>query len=189
MKDMPGYEGKYAITEDGRIWAYPNRYNGYKGHWKKQYMRNKHIRSDGSIARYSFVSLGRKTHMIHRLVAKTYLDTCSDKCQINHKDGDGTNNHISNLEWCNNYENFTHAKRIGLWSSTSGLQPEQRKINGRLTGSVNGKKFRRKFTISEANNIRNIWLYGHISRRRIAKAYKCSSKTIDNICNNLTYKD
>ena len=23
MKDIPGYEGAYAVTEEGRVWSYP----------------------------------------------------------------------------------------------------------------------------------------------------------------------
>lgn len=31
IKDIEGYEGKYAITNLGRVWAYPNNANSKEG--------------------------------------------------------------------------------------------------------------------------------------------------------------
>ena len=33
MKDIPNYEGLYAVTEDGQVWSYP-KYR-FKGKWLK----------------------------------------------------------------------------------------------------------------------------------------------------------
>ena len=44
----------------------------------------------------------KNTHLsVHRLVASAFLynDASSIKCEVNHKDGDKTNNHYENLEW------------------------------------------------------------------------------------------
>lgn len=51
----------------------------------------------------------RHTVMIHRLVAKHFLDPVEGKDFVNHIDGDKTNNHISNLEWVTKSENTIHA--------------------------------------------------------------------------------
>ncbi len=50
---------------------------------------------------------------VHRLVAYAYLPN-SWKEQINHKDGDKSNNHFTNLEWVTNQENRTHAVESGM---------------------------------------------------------------------------
>lgn len=47
----------------------------------------------------------RKLFRIHRLMGVTYLDNPDNLPQVNHKDGNKMNNHISNLEWCSNREN------------------------------------------------------------------------------------
>lgn len=41
----------------------------------------------------------RKIYYIHILVAETFLTKPNDAEQVNHKDKNRSNNHISNLEW------------------------------------------------------------------------------------------
>lgn len=57
----------------------------------------------------------RKTFMVHRLVAMAFIEGREIKCEVNHIDGDKSNNHASNLEWCTEKENIHHAIRTGKW--------------------------------------------------------------------------
>ena len=52
--------------------------------------------------------------LTHRLVAKAFLAPDPVRSIVNHKDGDKTNNNVSNLEWCTLGENVLHALRAGL---------------------------------------------------------------------------
>ena len=57
----------------------------------------------------------RQKHLaIHRLVAKAFIPNPDNLPQINHIDGDKNNNKVSNLEWCNNGYNQSHAWKNNL---------------------------------------------------------------------------
>lgn len=53
-------------------------------------------------------------YRVHRLVAEAFLPNIDKLPQINHIDGDKTNNNIDNLEWCDQFQNMRHAYNMGL---------------------------------------------------------------------------
>lgn len=59
----------------------------------------------------------KKRFLVHRLVALTYLPNPENKEEVNHKDGNKLNNHVSNLEWVTRHENMRHAFSTGLNSN------------------------------------------------------------------------
>lgn len=62
-----------------------------------------------SVVNISYKEQGIKTKRVHRLVAKAFIPNPENKRTVNHKDGDKTNNHISNLEWATYSENAQHS--------------------------------------------------------------------------------
>lgn len=61
----------------------------------------------------------RFTRTIHRLVAKYFCDGYAEGLVVNHKDGNKTNNHYTNLEWVTQSENVKHAFSTGLAKSNA----------------------------------------------------------------------
>lgn len=75
-----------------------------------------------------------KTFRIHRLVTSTLIPNPENKKEVNHINGDKTNNCVSNLEWCTRSENVSHAYRAGL-KFHSGGSPKQ-KVRCIETGQI-----------------------------------------------------
>lgn len=64
---------------------------------------------------YNKDSKKSKLFYIHRLVAELFIgETCDVKTQVNHKDGDKSNNHVDNLEWVCPKENIRHMHDNGM---------------------------------------------------------------------------
>ena len=105
MLSIAGYEGRYSITKDGRIWSH------IRKKWLKSYLNR-----EG----YPSICLTkekrkRKTNIMHILVAKAFIPNIENKPYVNHKNKIKTDNRVENLEWSiarsNNFgENHYNAK-------------------------------------------------------------------------------
>lgn len=67
-----------------------------------------------------------KTEYVHRIVAKNFIENPSRKSQVNHIDGDRTNNSVNNLEWNTPLENSKN-------SVDRGSHKEKGAFKGKLT--------------------------------------------------------
>ena len=76
----------------------------------------------GRPTKYFVITIKKETYLVHRLVAAAFLGKPVDPTHtfINHRDGNGLNNRIENLEWVSSSENNRHAIETGL---VGGLQP------------------------------------------------------------------
>ena len=115
-KDCKGYEGKYQVSNLGRVWSI-----GSQKYLKGSYNK------DGYICVYLTAKNGKvKMERVHRLVALVFLDNPNNYTQVNHKDENKQNNCVDNLEWCNIKYNTTYSKgqlkRAGgyLWEYYNG---------------------------------------------------------------------
>ena len=59
---------------------------------------------------------------VHRLVADSFYDGDHSGLDVNHIDGDKSNNHVSNLEFCTRKENIRHAFDTGLRKPRSQIK-------------------------------------------------------------------
>lgn len=103
MKDVKGYEGRYKVTRDGKLYSVKSK--RFIGHLNAY----GYYRASLQVGKYKY-----KTFFIHRLVAEAYIPNPENKPYINHIDGNKTNNCVSNLEWCTPQENIMHAYKTHL---------------------------------------------------------------------------
>lgn len=87
-------DGDFIVFEDGRIF--------------------KKLDPPVSSSGYKFVRVGKKSYPLHRVVASAFVPNPGNKPEVNHIDGNKTNNAVSNLEWVTSQENMRHAIETGL---------------------------------------------------------------------------
>ena len=73
----------------------------------------------------------RKKVRVHRVVGETFLDNPYNKPQINHKDGNKSNNEVDNLEWVTASENIRHAFDNGLAKASCNMKGRRNPNAGR----------------------------------------------------------
>lgn len=110
-KDIAGYEGLYQISSYGNVRGVDRICNGVRvrGQAKKVMAAQ-----DGYMITNLIRGGKNKRCYVHRLVAEAFIDNSDNKPEVNHKDGNKSNNNVSNLEWVTSDENIEHAYKHGL---------------------------------------------------------------------------
>lgn len=103
--------GKYIISNYGRV-------------------KNKKLDRElkGTLDKDGYCKVGlriknkRIYRFVHRLVAIEFIPNIGNKPQVNHIDGNKSNNNVDNLEWVTTQENIIHAYQNGLKVGQCGNQ-------------------------------------------------------------------
>lgn len=103
-KDIIGYEGLYQISNFGTVLSLK---------------KDRLLKPQKSRKGYRLIVLSNKGAIgrgIHRLVAEAFIPNPLNLPQVNHKDGDKTNNYSNNLEWMTCSNNIRHAHNNNLYN-------------------------------------------------------------------------
>jgi hypothetical protein len=165
-KDIEGYEGLYQVSNLGRVKSLQR--SVYHPIKKIQKIPEKILISDirRGYHTVSFCKNGtKKSFLVHRLVAKNFVEKIIEKKEVNHIDGNKQNNNWSNLEWVTSSENQIHAVKNNL--QKSGSESSNSKLD-----DLSVKKIR----ISD------------LSYKKLAELYNVSKSCIYLIKKHRTYK-
>ena len=109
MVDIQETNGRYKITRDGRVFSFINS----RGRLTDT---PRELKPNPNTTGYLCVQLhlgGRpRGVLVHRLVATAFLPPSENRPHVNHIDGNIKNNDVSNFEWCNQRENYWHARDV-----------------------------------------------------------------------------
>ena len=157
-KEIEGTGGKYQVSNMGKVRDMDYKNSG------NNIIKECSLLNTG---RYFQVRIFYKKELVHRLVAKAFIDNPSNKPHINHLDCDGFNNNVSNLEWCTRSENMVHAYE-------NDLMPDNH-------GENNGQSKLKEFEVLE---IRELYKTGKYTQKNLGNMFDISQTQIYRIVNN-----
>ena len=121
-RDIKGYEGRYQVSNLGRVKALRRTVSGHNQHgeWTRtepeQIMAQKLQNTDRLQVGLRDAEGKRKTFYVYRLVAEAFVPNPDNLPTVNHKNEDHHDNRAENLEWMTKAENNrygTHIQRSG----------------------------------------------------------------------------
>ena len=167
----------YEVSADGQIRRINSRLK------TKTYLRQGTTKSSG----YKIAGLSKEAKVywftVHRLVAKAFVANPENKPEVNHLNGDKSDNRSVNLEWVTPKENHRHASENGLKASGdrngSRTHPERRR-RGETVPSA-------KLSSNNVVAIRRMNSDG-FSVLSIATRFNVNKTTVQSILNRKTWK-
>lgn len=158
---IPGYEGIYEASSLGRVRRIvalrkarpPGVLRQHQNNWSCMHL---HLYKDKVATNFH----------AHRLVAAAFLGMSS--LEVNHKNGDRTDNRLENLEYVTRAENVAHAMRMGLVAR----------------GERNGAS---RLTIDAVRAIRSRYAAGGVSYWSLAREYGVTQMAVSKIVRRKTW--
>lgn len=123
-KDVVGYEGIYEVSNAGRVRCLLKSSNGKIYTRAKPLILKVHFNNRTGYYSIQFGEWVGNKHMrfpLHRLVAMHFISNPNRLPEVNHEDGDKSNNIVSNLTWATREQNIQHGFKNGLMKTPNGI--------------------------------------------------------------------
>lgn len=165
-KPVIGYENCYEISSLGQL----------------KNVRTGKLLKDGKLRNGYVVDIlcdnkRRKTMRRHRIVAEAFIPNPEHKQEVNHKNGNKTDNSVSNLEWATHRENTDHAWEAGLTKLPVSTEKKvSQYFNGKWIATYRSLKLAEKITKINSTSI----LLCCKSKRKSAGGYEWKYGGIEN---------
>lgn len=161
-KPINGFESSHEVSNLGRVRSL-DRVDSTGRHVNGKVLSNI-IQTSGYEA-IVIANCGKsKRSLVHRLVAEAFVPNPENKPQVNHKNGNKTDNRSKNLEWVTRSENMTHS-----YAFLGRVSP--------MRGNHRPATWTRKLTDEQVNQIKD----DCSPASTLAKKYGVSKTTIYNV--------
>lgn len=145
--EIKNYEGLYEVSNFGRVKSLPGKIRFRRVETSEHILKP---RFDGK--KYEYVSLfpqtKQKNFKIHRLIANAFIKNPENKPEVNHKDGNKSNNNVENLEWSTRLENVRHGIKTGLSNPWCNKKLTQKQVNFIRSSSLYQRELAKMFNVS-----------------------------------------
>lgn len=173
-KEVPGYEGYYEVSDQGRVKSLARKILRIDGHYCSVSGRIMKLKRDsGGYSCCKLSKNGKKRDFLaHRLVLVAFVGPCPAGHESCHRDGNPANNSLDNLYWGtklqNSQDSFRHGTRVkGETNGRSVLtEKDVREIIGMLKQGIRSHaEISEIFGISERHvrRIRNRKRWKHLT--------------------------
>ena len=105
-KNIKGFEGLYQVSNKGNVKSLVNN----KGVAREKVLKPVNVKGYKRVILYK--NKTSKRFLVHRLVADAFLPNPHNLPCVNHKDENGENNSVENLEWCTYKYNSNYGTSI-----------------------------------------------------------------------------
>lgn len=137
----------YRVNSRGQVFSCYTRQGHLSSEWKELKQIDK--------KRYKYINYRHGQLAIHRLVAQSFIRKIPKNYQVNHKDGNPSNNDLSNLEIVSQAKNNLHRFRVLGWAPVIGNKKINHEIadairEDALTLRLTNSQLRQKYGVSKA---------------------------------------
>ena len=150
-KDVPGYEGRYQVSNFGRVRSLPHevQVRRQSGTEFQKAVPGRILRPGRMSSGHLSVSLGRHNSLcVHYLVLLAFVGPRPAGYDVCHIDGDPTNNYLDNLRYDTRVENILDVYRVGgKWRKLS--LNDIKEINELLRLEMRGVDIAARFNVSQ----------------------------------------